>query len=81
MINLYVIKDVKGDYNTMVFSFPNDETCKRSIPFIKESQELYKRYPEDFVMYRIGMLDHESGNITPEPVPVFIFDLTYGGNE
>lgn len=78
MINLYVIKDSKGDYSTQVMSFPNDDSAKRAVPFIVKQSELYQRYPEDFVMFRIGQFDFQSGVIAPETAPVYITDLTFG---
>lgn len=79
MINLYVIKDMKGDFQTMVYSFPNDEIAKRTIPVIKEQSELIRRYPTDFVFYRVGSFDFESGHIDAENTPVYICDLSFGG--
>lgn len=78
-MNLYAVKDMKGDFNSTIISVQNDDMAKRTIPYIAESNELYKRYPEDFVLYRIGTFDFASGTITPEALPVFISDLTFGG--
>lgn len=78
-MNLYAVKDMKGDFNSSIISVQNDDMAKRTVPYIAESSELYKRYPEDFVLYRIGTFDFTSGIISPENLPVYICDLTYGG--
>lgn len=78
MVNLYVIKDVKGNFNSAVMSFPNDDIAKRSVPFMVEQNETFRRYPEDFVVFRIGQFNYESGIIDPESTPVYICDLTFG---
>lgn len=78
MISVYAIKDVKSDFGNTLLSFPNDDTAKRATMFIREQQELYRRCPTDFVLYRIGDFDYESGAFVPCSTPVYVCDLTYG---
>lgn len=65
-MKLYVIKDMKGDFRTQIFCYPNDDQILRIIPYLKQQDELMARYPEDFAIYRIGDFDFESGDIIPE---------------
>lgn len=81
MISLYSIKDMKSDFGNAILSFPNDESAKRAVMFVREQNELYKRCPSDFVLYRVGDFDFESGNIVPCNSPVYVCDMTFGGND
>lgn len=78
MINVYCIKDMKGDFNAQLLSFPNDDSARRAVPFISQQSELYQRYPDDFVLYRVGQFDFTAGVVIPESTPVYITDLTFG---
>lgn len=80
-IFMYVIKDMKGNFDGHILSCPNDDAVRRLVPFIVEGNEMYKRYPSDFVVYRIGAFDCVSGTINAENTPVFVCDLDFGGNK
>lgn len=79
MISLYAIKDMKSDFGNAILSFPNDAAAKRAVMFIREQNQLYTRCPGDFVLYRVGDFDFESGCIVPCSAPVYVCDLTFGG--
>lgn len=77
-MNLYIVKDMKDNFKSYIYPMPNDEYAIRSIPEIRKVDPLYTRYPHDFVLYKIGTLDQESGHIDALDVPAFIADLSYG---
>lgn len=79
---LYSIKDNKGNFSAII-TFNNDEVAKRNLVFLLDQDALYKRYPEDFSLFRTGSFDFESGIITAENTPVYICSLAdvVGGND
>lgn len=71
---LYSIKDIKGDFSHVI-TFANDDQARRNLVFLLNTNELYKRYPSDFIVYRVGRFDFDSGRIDPENTPVYLCDL------
>lgn len=59
VLNLYCLYDrLQGDFGDPV-SRKNDETaCRTHLSELKKSP-----YPSDFSLYRIGTMDHETGEI------------------
>lgn len=80
MMNIYCIKDMKGNFHSLLMTIANDDIARRYIPsMLDECDPIVKRYPQDFVLYRLGTFDFVSGTIVPENTPVYIADMTYGG--
>lgn len=73
-MKLYSIKDMKGDFKP-VCCFSNDDVVIRYIPYFLENDEIMKRYPGDFAIYRVGDFDFSSGTIVPEATPVYICSM------
>lgn len=80
MINLYVIKDNLQDFESVIFSFNNDDVARRSIPYLIKHNELMERYPNDFALYRVGSFNFKSGHIDAENTPVFICSMAERNN-
>lgn len=73
MSNIYAIHDKKtGSYYTP-FTTSHDEQAKRSfVGAVGNDKTDFFRYPSDFDLYRLGMVDHTSGRLTSCDAPEFI---------
>lgn len=64
MKNLYTMFDVVAKESGPIWMGNNDEVAVRNVQALIEREQIKK--PEDFHLYRIGTINCESMEITPE---------------
>lgn len=77
-MNIYSIKDIKAKLFGQPFFSRNDASATRSIAVYlgkPNDGDPMAKYPEDFVLYRLGKFDDETGAIIPEETPVSLVAL------
>lgn len=64
LINLYTIKDLKTKAFGKIFMFQNDEIAARQFHVALITDDTMSQFPDDYVLYAIGVYDDDSGVIT-----------------
>lgn len=63
----YSLRDMKADSFQAPFFVPNETAARRLIPVLAQNPNSdVGRYPADFMMYRIGSLDTDTGFLSSE---------------
>lgn len=74
---LYVIRDRKSAIYGTPFVAPNDSCAEREFnAFCKQPANTY--IAEDCELYRVGVIDNETGVLVGEEKPVFMSNYTRG---
>ncbi|QXP08657.1 MAG: nonstructural protein [Arizlama microvirus] len=70
-VNAYCVLDRKAKiYNTPYFIM-NDAVAIRQFSMVVNGQDsMVAKFPEDYILYRVGSFDMLEGKINPEPFPV-----------
>lgn len=65
MIYVYVVRDTVADAFNVPMFFPNNAFALRSLKdCVNSGEHNYSKHPEDYVLYRIGTFDDQTGQIT-----------------
>lgn len=73
---MYSIFDKKAGLYAAPFVDINKGSAIRAIgEFIKRGDHTAAKYPEDFQLVHLGSFDEESGEVTPEAIPVIVMGL------
>lgn len=79
-LNMYSVYDRKARIYNSPYVLANDQMAIRSFRLIVNDKEsMVHHYPEDFVLYRIGKFNSNTGNLDTEGGPVEIYRDTIGG--
>lgn len=74
VLQVVAIRDSKVGFLTPAFE-QNEETAIRNFSHaVVNSDSILLSYCKDFALYRIGTYDNDSGLITPEPIPVHLYE-------
>lgn len=72
-LNVYTIKDIKAETFGNPFYSTNDQTAKRSLEQASnDPNTTISKYPEDFVLYRLGDWDDTSATISTLDTPFYL---------
>lgn len=67
-MRIYSIYDTKAEhYGNPVFIRTDGEARRMFGQVANDKETEIGRHPEDFILYRIGTWDAETGTLTPEP--------------
>lgn len=73
-LNIYSIRDEQGTFGNP-FGMPNDGQAVRdfasAVNNARDSSPLAYA-PSDFVLYRIGKINLETGKVIPEDAPIYL---------
>lgn len=76
MQKIYTIYDKKTQsFSSTIFTTVNDSSAVRIMSMTVSRDEMLFKYAEDFDLYMIGQLDHETGKITSNK-PDFIINVS-----
>lgn len=72
IVNIYTIYDVKAEAYLTPFFLQNDAILKRIIlDTLSDPEHLFAKHPEDYVVFKCGTFDDQTGDITPlQPIHV-----------
>lgn len=71
---VYSIRDVKTGFMTPTIEV-NDEAAVRNFSHaVVNSDSILFSFATDFALYRIGSFDSDSASLSPEKVPVHLYD-------
>lgn len=74
IVNVYAMRDVKTGFLTPSFD-SNDETAIRNFSHaVINSDSIIFSFAQDFSLYRIGSYDSDTGILSPEPLPVHLYE-------
>lgn len=62
---LYAVLDVKAKSYGNILYFANDDMAKRAMSMPIPADNDMAKWPEDFHMYQLGLMDTDSGEIQP----------------
>lgn len=69
-LNLYAIRDNKGNKFSMIDAQDSDATAMRGFAYaVNSGNEIMSFSPADFDLYKIGEYDYQNGKITPLEIP------------
>lgn len=72
-LGVYSVLDVKGAEFGPVYLSANDRLAERSLlESMRGASSLLSRYPEDFLLYRIGGFDSTTGALKPLERPQIV---------
>lgn len=64
-IHLYAIRDLRSEALEFVFEEANDYAASRRIQYMLDQNNpalsMYSKFPEDYALFKIGVLDRKSG--------------------
>lgn len=86
MLNIYAVRDVKTGFMTPTFD-QSDATAIRNFSHaVVNSDTILSSYCKDFALYRLGTYDNDTGTLTPEPLPVHVYEAAdalrnFGGED
>lgn len=73
-MNIYSIRDARTGFLHPTFEV-NDAVAARNFEHaVVNSDSVLFSHASDFSLYRLGLFDEESGQITPDPMPVFVIN-------
>lgn len=66
-LGMYAVLDVKAKAHISPFCLPNDEMALRAFAdCTNDADHMFCKHPQDYLLYRVGEFDVESGMVTPE---------------
>ena len=77
---LYTVKDNKSGKFDRPFPMVNDQVALRGFKTLcSDTNTECGKYPEDFEIYRIGVLDEDTGIVTPDVTFLAVGSNLIGG--
>lgn len=86
VLGVYAIRDVKVGFLTPTVE-QNERVAIRNFSHaVVNSQSVLSSYAKDFALYRLGTYDNDTGVITPDPLPVHVYEAAdaftqFGGED
>jgi hypothetical protein len=73
-LNIYTIFDIKAKLYNKPFYMLNDQVAERTArDLLNDEKSDINKHPEDFVLYKIGEYDDNTGIITTLQLPDMLF--------
>jgi len=67
-MRMYSVYDTKAEqYGTPVYCRTDAEARRQFGQVVNDENTEFAKHPEDFLLYRVGSFDQESGIVTAEP--------------
>lgn len=73
---VYAIRDAKAGFLSPTFETADAIAIRNFSHAVINSTDVLKTFAGDFSLYRLGTYDTDSGVITPEHLPVHIYDAS-----
>lgn len=74
--NVYAIRDAKAGFLSPTFETADAIAIRNFAHAVINSKDVLNTFSGDFSLYRIDVYDTDSGVITPEHLPVHIYDAS-----
>lgn len=74
VLGVYAIRDVKVGFLAPTVERSELTAIRGFSHAVLNSTDILSSYAKDFALYRIGQYDNDTGVLTPEPIPVHVFE-------
>ena len=81
-LKVYSIYDVKTEvYNQPFFMHRDAQATRSVVDLVSDPQSSVSKHPEDYILYRLGEFDDNTGVYDPVTPPCFVMQLSALANQ